>query len=71
MNASLSLIRLPAVQRKVGLSRSVIYELIQSGQFPRPIKPVPGSKISAWVESEVDGFIASRIAACRHQPEAA
>lgn len=43
-----------------GLSRSHLYALAQQGIFPKPVKLTERS--SAWVESEVQGWIESRIA---------
>ncbi|WP_104656998.1 helix-turn-helix transcriptional regulator [Ralstonia insidiosa] len=47
---------------RTGLSNSVMYELIARGLFPKPIKPT-GGRMSAWVEQEVELFIAQRIEA--------
>ncbi|MBU8976399.1 AlpA family transcriptional regulator [Lysobacter sp. MMG2] len=58
---SLVLERLPSVKARTGLSRSEIYRRIASGHFPQPVKL--GSRASAWVASEVDAYIASRVAA--------
>lgn len=55
------LIRRKQVEARTGLSRSTIYELIQSGRFPRPV-PLVGRTV-AWTESSVDKWIAERIAA--------
>lgn len=52
------LIRLPEVLTKTGLSRSRLYA---DGSFP---KRVPlGQRGVAWVEAEVEEWIAGRIAA--------
>ncbi|EDX0048492.1 AlpA family transcriptional regulator [Salmonella enterica] len=58
---SQSLIRLPEVQRRTGYSKAWIYKLIDQGRFPKPVKI--GSRSIAFVESEVDEWIAERIAA--------
>ena len=50
------------VLERTRLSNTVMYELIARGLFPKPVKPT-GSRTSAWVEDEVDQFIASCIAA--------
>lgn len=47
-------LRLPAVKARTGLSRSIIYQKIKQGEFPAPIKL--GPRVSAWVESEIDGW---------------
>jgi len=54
-----SLLRLPAVLERVGLSRSSIYLLMRRGDFP-PSCRLTGEKSVAWRASEVDQFIASR-----------
>lgn len=53
--------RLPQVKVRTGLSRSEIYRRVQCGDFPAPV-PL-GARASAWVASEVDAYIAARIAA--------
>lgn len=55
------LIRLPEVLRNVGVSRSEWYRLISLGRAP-PAIPL-GEKSRAWVESEVQAWVAERIAA--------
>jgi len=52
--------RLPIVIRQTGLSAATIYRLAKSGKFPSPIKI--GPRASAWLGSEVDGYISSKIA---------
>ena len=58
---ALILERLPQVKARTGLGRSEIYRRIATGNFPAPIKL--GERASAWVASEIDAFIESRIAA--------
>ena len=48
-------IRMPELRKKVGLSRSQIYRLIQCDQFPSPIKV--GPRISVWSEISVDQWM--------------
>ncbi len=55
-----ALLRIPEVRRLTGLSDSAIYRAVQRGQFPRPLKL--SERSSAWVESEIRGWIAARIA---------
>lgn len=57
-NTADSLIRLPAVLARVGLKQSRLYELIQSGKFPAPVRL--GDRAVAWRESEISAWIASR-----------
>lgn len=57
------LLRRPEVLRRVGLGRSAMYARIKAGTFPRPVST--GGNSVAWVESEIDQWIADRIAARR------
>lgn len=52
--------RLPEVINTCGLSRSTIYDLISREQFPSQISL--GGKNVAWLASEIDGWMQSRIA---------
>jgi prophage regulatory protein len=57
------LLRLPDVIHVTGLSRAHIYALAADGQFPKPVKI--SDRASGWVASEIDTFVAARIAATR------
>lgn len=59
------ILRLPAVSRKAGKSRSSIYAGIKEGTFPRPIKLGPRSV--GWLEEEIDDWIRQRIETTRRQ----
>ncbi|HGA9036601.1 TPA: helix-turn-helix transcriptional regulator [Salmonella enterica subsp. enterica serovar Java] len=56
-----SLIRLTEVQRRTGYSKAWIYRLMSNREFPASVKI--GSRAIGFVESEVDEWIAERIAA--------
>jgi prophage regulatory protein len=56
----MKLLRLRATMEKSGKNRSDIY---RDPTFPKPIKI--GPRASAWIEEEVDRWIAARIAASR------
>jgi prophage regulatory protein len=56
-------LRLTEVQRRVPYSRSAIYQLASQGKFPKPLNL--GARAVAWLESDIDEWIASRIAKCR------
>ncbi|KMJ43621.1 dipicolinate synthase [Xenorhabdus khoisanae] len=58
-----SLIRLPEVQRRTGYSKAWIYKLISDGEFPQQVKIGPRSV--AFIEAEIDHWIAQRIAESR------
>lgn len=53
-----ALLRLPAVEARTGLRRSSIYERIQRGAFPKPVKL--GPRCSAWCEDELNDWIEAR-----------
>ncbi|WP_426664080.1 helix-turn-helix transcriptional regulator [Rhodanobacter aciditrophus] len=57
------LIRIREATQRTGLSKAMVYRLIAAGQFPRQIRLT--ERTSAWVESEVQAWVDSRIAANR------
>ena len=54
-----SILRLPSVQRRTGLSRSTIYQKISHGAFPRPV--ALGARAVGWVEQEVSEWLTAQI----------
>ncbi|GLX65533.1 DNA-binding protein [Proteus vulgaris] len=58
-----NLIRLPEVQRRTGYGKAWIYKLINAGKFPQSVKI--GTRSIAFIESEVDEWVASKIAESR------
>ncbi|MGM9402548.1 helix-turn-helix transcriptional regulator [Aliiroseovarius sp. KMU-71] len=52
------LIRRPRVQEMTGLSRSTIYDQMERGTFPRPVRI--GTRAVAWRESEVVEWMSTR-----------
>jgi len=52
------IIRLKEVIRRVGLSRSSIYQYIQTGQFPRQV--ALGGRAVGWLEFDIDRWIDGR-----------
>lgn len=63
-----TLIRATDVERRTGLKKSKLYQLMAVGDFPKPIKLTERSV--AWPESEVTDWIRAKITASR-QGEAA
>jgi prophage regulatory protein len=55
------LLRLPQVIERTALGRSTIYDLMEKGTFPRPIK-ITGARQNAWIADEIDVYIEGRIA---------
>ena len=58
-----SILRLPAVKARTGLSRSTIYLRIAEGSFPKPISL--GGRAVGWVEAEVNDWLKRQIEASR------
>ncbi|MAD74117.1 MAG: hypothetical protein CML20_04845 [Rheinheimera sp.] len=56
------LIRIREVINLTGLSKSYLYQLSNSGNFPKRVKLVEGGTASAWLLSEVNDWISSRVA---------
>ncbi|WP_138438524.1 helix-turn-helix transcriptional regulator [Marinobacter alexandrii] len=55
-------LRIPAVMKKVALRKTAIYDKINAGDFPPPIKL---GNVSVWLESEVDEWIQAKVAEYR------
>lgn len=54
-----NLLRVREVMKKIGFKRSWVYVQMSLGKFPRPVKI--GSRSIAWVESEINEWIAAHI----------
>ena len=54
-----TILRLPLVKKRTGMSRSSIYSGIKEGTFPRQINL--GPRAVGWVESSIDQWIQGRI----------
>ena len=55
MNKHHTILRLPQVRARTGLSRSAIYLRISKGNFPKPVSL--GGRAVGWVEAEVDDWL--------------
>ena len=55
-----TILRLPAVQARLGLGRSTIYAHIDDGLCPKPVKL--GARAVGWPSSEISAMTAARIA---------
>ena len=53
-----SILRLPDLERAVGLSRATIYAKVKAGEFPRPIEL--GARAVGWRSDEVATWLDSR-----------
>lgn len=54
------LLRLPEVRKRAPYSRATIYKKMRENQFPKQISL--GGRAVAWRESEIDKWVAERIA---------
>lgn len=53
-------LRLRDVEERTGLKRASIYRRGNAGTFPKPIRL--GANSSGWIESEVEQWLAARVA---------
>jgi prophage regulatory protein len=58
-----TVLRLPEVKARTGLSRSTIYFRIAQGTFPKPISL--GGHAVGWLEAEIQEWLQGRIDASR------
>jgi len=54
-----TILRLPAVKARTGLSRSTLYLRVSQGEFPRPISL--GPRAVGWVEAHVEAWLSQQI----------
>lgn len=62
MDGQVNYLSLPQVLAKLPVSKAMLYKLIATQNFPRPIKI--GTR-SVWVESAVDTWVATQSQAVR------
>ena len=65
MNTPLRLLRASEVVHRIGVGRTMLFQLVAKREFPQPIRIT--SRNVGFVESEVDGWINARIAASRDE----
>lgn len=58
-----ALLRLPAVQALVGVSKATLYRWANAGMFPQARALTPTRSTVAWSAAEVHAWIASKLAA--------
>ena len=59
MNRHHTILRLPQVKARTGLSRSTIYLRISEGRFPKPVSL--GGRAVGWIEAEVNDWLSEQI----------
>ena len=60
-----TVLRLPAVKARTGLSRSTIYLRVSQGAFPAPVSL--GGRAVGWIEAEVNAWLTAQIEKRRNQ----
>ncbi len=58
-----TILRLPAVKTRTGLSRSTIYLRVSQGTFPQSVSL--GARAVGWVEAEIQEWLQRQIEASR------
>ena len=64
-----SILRLPAVKARTGLSRSTIYQRVAEHTFPPPVNL--GARAVGWLEAEIDAWLAAQVERSRKSARAA
>ena len=54
-----TVLRLPTVKARTGLSRSTIYDRFSRGTFPAPVSL--GARAVGWIEDEVNAWLTAQI----------
>ena len=54
-----TILRRRQVEQRTGLARSTLYQYMQDGMFPKPVRL--GPRAVGWLASDVDAWIASRV----------
>lgn len=62
-----SILRLPQVLSKTGLSKSTLYARAARDEFPRPIRL--GARAVGWLESEIDEWLTAQVELSRRSEE--
>lgn len=58
-----TILRLPEVKARTGLSRSSIYLRMTNHEFPRPVSL--GGRAVGWVEADIENWLAEKIESSR------
>ena len=72
---AITILRLPIVKTRTGLSRSTIYLRVSKKSFPEPvslggrsfwlIRPASSSRAVGWIEDEIEAWLKAQIDASR------
>ncbi len=55
----IEILRLPQVMKRIGVSKSWVYQNLKNGKFPKQI--FLSERLVGWVDSDIDDWIKSRI----------
>lgn len=55
----MKILRCKEVEKKLSIGHSKIYQMIEQGTFPKPIRL--GPKSVGWLESEIDAWLEEKI----------
>lgn len=55
----IEILRLPEVKKRIGLSKSWIYQNMKNGEFPKNI--FLSVRLVGWIGSDIDAWIQSKI----------
>lgn len=58
-----TILRLPVVKERTGLSRSTIYLRISNNEFPAPVSL--GGRAVGWLEEDINNWLEQKIEASR------
>jgi len=61
-----TILRLPVIKARTGLSRSTIYLRIAQKTFPEPV--CLGGRAVGWIEDEIEAWVQSQFDASRSAP---
>jgi len=67
MQVNHTILRLPLVKSRTGLSRSTIYLRMAQNAFPKQVSL--GGRATGWVEGEIDTWLSQQIEKSRNTPE--
>lgn len=60
-----TILRLPTVKSRTGLSRSTIYLRISQNTFPKPVKL--GARAVGWLDSEIEAWLSHQVEQTRQR----
>ena len=60
-----TILRLPAVKSRTGLSRSTIYLRVKEGTFPAPVSL--GARAVGWIDAEIEKWLERQIELSRSE----